>query len=60
MPKNVVGVKLFNAEELADLLGVTTETARRYIKDGRIKARKIGTRYYVSEPNIKAFLLAEG
>lgn len=59
MPKAVLGVKLYNTTEVAELLGVTKETARKYISDGRIKAKKIGTRYYVSEEKLKAFLLAE-
>lgn len=57
MAKNVLGVKLYNVKEVAELLGVTPETARNYIKDGRLNAKKIGVRYYVSEERLKAFLV---
>lgn len=60
MPKVILDVKLYNAQEVAELLGISVETARNYISDGRLKAKKIGTRYYVSEEKLKEFLLAEG
>lgn len=59
MPKVILDVKLFNTQEVAELLGVGVETARNYIAEGRLKAKKIGTRYYVSEEKLKAFLTAE-
>lgn len=55
--KTVLGVKLYNVKEVAELLGVTPETARNYIKDGKLNAKKIGVRYYVSEERLKAFLV---
>jgi len=56
MPKVVLGVKLFTADELADLLGVGHQTARKYISEGRIEAQTIGGKKFVSEESIKRFL----
>ena len=35
-------IKLYNIKQTAEILGVTTRTLQTYIKNGRIKARKIG------------------
>lgn len=48
-------LELFKAEDIAKELRVNLETVRRYIRRGKLKAQKIGRRYYVSKDNLKAF-----
>ena len=36
--------KLLTVQEVAELLRVSDQTVRRYIKDGRIKAKKLNKR----------------
>ena len=48
-------IELLKAEDVAKVIGCNTETIRRYIRTGKIKAQKIGRRYYVSKDNFKAF-----
>lgn len=55
--------KLFNGEielipldVLAEKLGIHIVTLRRYVRQGKLKARKIGRRYYVSKDNLKDFV----
>jgi len=48
-------IELLKAEDLAKALDCNLETVRRYIRSGKIKAQKIGRRYYVSRDNLKAF-----
>ncbi len=48
-------LELFKVEDIAKELGCNMETIRRYIRQGKIKAQKIGRRYYVSKDNLKAF-----
>jgi excisionase family DNA binding protein len=55
--KVVLGVKLYTIEEVAKLLGVQRDTASKYIAQGRLKANIIGGRKYVTEENLKEFLL---
>lgn len=55
--KVVLGVKLYTIEEVAELLGVQTQTASKYIAQDRLKAKLIGGRKYISEENLKEFLL---
>lgn len=57
MPKVILDVKLYSLQEGADLLGVTKQTISKYIKRGRITATLIGGKKYLSEDNIKSFLL---
>lgn len=48
-------IELLKVEDLAEVLGCNMETIRRYIRQGKLKAQKIGRRYYVSKDNLKTF-----
>lgn len=48
-------IELLKVEDLAKALNCNMETIRRYIRQGKLKAQKIGKRYYVSKENLKAF-----
>lgn len=56
--KEVLGIKLYTIAEVGELLGVQRPTASKYIQDGKLKARTIGGQKYVSEENLKEFLLS--
>lgn len=56
--KIILGTKLYTLEEVAELLGVQTQTAMKYVSQGRLKSRLIGGRKYVSEENLKEFLVS--
>lgn len=57
MPKEVLGVKLYSTREVSELLGITQNTTIKYINQGKIKARMIGGRRYVTEDNLKEYVL---
>ncbi len=48
--------KYYNPKEIAELLSVSEKTIRRYIKSGKIKAIKIGSRLKISESNYMEFV----
>jgi excisionase family DNA binding protein len=50
---------LLTAEEAAPMLRVSTESVRRYIREGHIKAVKIGRRYMIAPSEIER-IKAEG
>lgn len=54
--KNILGVQLYNQTEVAALLGVSTSTVRKYMKQEKLKATLIGGRQYISEDEIKRFI----
>ena len=52
--------KAFDANEVAKMLDMKYRTVTRYIQAGKIRARKIGKKYFVTEQDVKAFILAQG
>lgn len=51
-------MKLYNLNEVVKLLGLNIQTIRIYIKEGKLKASKIGRKYVVTDEAIKEFLKA--
>lgn len=56
MMKDILGVKLYNTEDAATLLGVQRSTICLYIQQGRLQAHTIGKRKYITQENLIAFL----
>ena len=56
MPTIIEGIKFFRIPEVAETLLVTPQTVRTYIKQGRIKAQRIGRPIYVTDKNLQEFL----
>ena len=48
--------KYYTTKELAELFNVTPLTIRHWIKDGKLRAFKMGSRYRVSTPSLVVFL----
>lgn len=57
--KTLESIKLFTLTEIEPIIGVTHRTLLTYIKDGRIKAIKVGGKWKVSEENLKKFINGE-
>ena len=51
-------MQVYNLKEVVKLLGLNIQTIRQYIKEGKLKASKIGTHYIVTEDAIKENLKA--
>jgi len=52
----MIEVTLYNIDEAAKILKVTSRTILQYIYDDKIKAQKIGRRWQIKEEDLKAFL----
>ena len=50
---------VYNLKDLSKKLKISIRTLREYCKRGDLKAKKIGKAYYVTEPNLLAFLSSE-
>jgi len=46
---------LFSVEQVAERLGLQARTVRGYIRDGRLRATKIGKQYRVAAEDLDAF-----
>ena len=49
-------VRAYDVQETAALLQVTAVTIRSYIHQGKLKAQKIGTKYFIHEKTLKNFI----
>jgi excisionase family DNA binding protein len=52
----IEGIKFYTIPETAEALQVTPQTIRTYIKQGRLKAQRIGRPILITENNLKDFL----
>ncbi|MBA7558495.1 DNA-binding protein [Candidatus Atribacteria bacterium 1244-E10-H5-B2] len=52
----VVNTKLYSVEDLVSMLNLSARTVRVYLREGKIKARKIGLSWYVTEENLQKFI----
>lgn len=59
MALEIVGLKLYNVTEIASMLKSTKSTIRIYFKSGRIKGRKINGLWYITEENLKSYLMGD-
>ncbi|OLE78602.1 MAG: hypothetical protein AUF76_18740 [Acidobacteria bacterium 13_1_20CM_2_65_9] len=46
---------LYTADEVAELLNLHVKTIRRYVRDGRLKARRIGKEYRIARSDLDEF-----
>lgn len=47
--------ELYSVEQVADRLGLHVRTIRNYVRDGRLKAVRIGKQYRISREDLEAF-----
>lgn len=59
MSIQVGDMKLYAVEEVAEMLSVGEPTIRRYLREGRLKGKKLAKRWYVSEESIKEYFQPE-
>ena len=50
---------IYNLKDLSKRLKISIRTLREYVKAGKLKAKKIGRAYYVTEQSLMAFLNSE-
>jgi excisionase family DNA binding protein len=59
VPVKLGDLTLYTLKELSKKLNITTVTLRAYIKEGRLKGRKMGTRWYISEDALREYFEAD-
>ena len=47
--------ELYSVEQVAERLGLHVRTVRAYVRDGRLKALKIGKQYRIARPDLEDF-----
>lgn len=57
---DILGVKYYSIDEVAEMLAVTRRTMMNYISNGTIVGKKIGRLWYFTEEDIKTYLDKKG
>ena len=52
-------IAVYTLSEIENIIGVTHRTLLNYVKDGKLKAAKIGGKWRVTEENLNRFLNGE-
>ena len=49
-------IRVYTVPDLVKLFKLNPQSVRSYLKDGRLKGRKVGTKWLVTEESIREFL----
>ena len=52
----IQGITFYTVIEIAQLLDITPQTVRTYIKEGKLKGKRIGRPILITEESLSAFL----
>lgn len=55
MPKQVGNLTLYSVDDLHEQLGLSKMTIRAYLREGKIRARKLGVQWYVTEEALRDY-----
>lgn len=55
MPKKIGDLTLYSVDDLHELLGISKMTLRTYLREGRLRGRKLGVSWYVTEEAIREY-----
>lgn len=53
----IQGIKFYTVAEVSEIIGVTNQTTRKYVKEGRLKGKRVGRPILIAEEDLNAFLL---
>lgn len=51
-----MSLKVYEVKDIVELLKTSAPTVRKYISLGQLKARKVGTKWIITEDALKEFL----
>ncbi len=55
MPKKIGGLTLYSVDDLHEQLGLSKLTIRAYLREGKLKGRKLGVQWFVTEEAIREY-----
>lgn len=59
MPKKLGDLVLYSVDDLHQELGISKMTIRAYLREGRLKGKKFGVSWFVTEKALKEFFLGD-
>lgn len=55
MPRKIGSLTLYSVDDLHEMLGISKMTLRSYLREGRLKGRKLGVSWFVTEKAIAEY-----
>jgi len=55
MPKKIGSLTLYSVDDLHELLGLSKMTIRAYFREGKLRGKKLGVQWYVTEEAIREY-----
>jgi predicted site-specific integrase-resolvase len=55
MPRKIGSLTLYSIDDLHEMLGISKMTLRAYLREGRLKGRKLGVSWFVTENSIREY-----
>jgi excisionase family DNA binding protein len=55
MPKQIGSLVLYSVDDLHEQLGLSKMTIRTYLREGKIRGRKLGVSWYVTEQALREY-----
>lgn len=55
MPRKIGDLTLYSVDDLHEMLGISKMTLRAYLRDGKLKGRKMGVKWFVTEEAIRRY-----
>lgn len=55
MPRKIGSLTLYSIDDLHEMLGISKMTLRSYLREGRLKGRKLGVSWFVTEKAIAEY-----
>ncbi|NLI08453.1 MAG: helix-turn-helix domain-containing protein [Thermotogaceae bacterium] len=55
MPIQIGQLRLYDLEELSEKLQINIRSLRKWIREGKIKAKKVGVKYYITEQSLSEY-----
>ncbi|SMO46687.1 helix-turn-helix domain-containing protein [Fodinibius sediminis] len=55
MPKQIGNLTLYSVDDLHEQLGLSKMTIRAYLREGKIRGRKLGVKWYVTEEALREY-----
>lgn len=55
MSRKIGDLKLYSVDDLHELLGISKMTIRAYLREGKLKGRKMGVKWFVTEDALRNY-----
>ena len=55
MPKEIAGLKVYDVQDLSEMTGMSDIKIREYLRSGRLRGRKFGREWYVTEKGLREY-----